>query len=206
MRRTPAARPFKQRPWPAAALLALSLPIALLLARTTPAAAEEIAGRPRVVDGDTLDFAGRVVRLYGIDAPELDQSCRAAGRDWPCGLEARWAALNRLSPHWVTCVPRGHDATGTERAVCYLAGIGQHDLGAWLLRQGWAVAEPDAEPAYAEAQSAAKAAAIGLWRGSFIAPWAWRLGQRNPDEYGGTGCSACDARHQRLKEKGTGSN
>jgi hypothetical protein len=39
-----------------------------------------------VVDGDTLDFSGTRVRLFGIDAPETKQSCKAAkGAEYMCG-------------------------------------------------------------------------------------------------------------------------
>jgi hypothetical protein len=49
-------------------------------------AKELIQGVPRVVDGDTLDFSGTRVRLFGIDAPETKQSCTAAkGGDYLCG-------------------------------------------------------------------------------------------------------------------------
>lgn len=203
MRRTIAAGPSTRRTSAAAVWPALAILVAIVCGQTAFAAGE-FSGRPKVLDGDTLDFAGRVVRLAGIDAPELDQTCRAAGRAWACGREARWAALNRVSPHWVTCVAQGRDVAGTERAVCYLAGIGQEDLGAWLLRQGWALAEPGADPAYHAAQASAQSAGRGLWRGRFVAPWAWRLGQRLPDDRASEGCSACDAHHQRLKRKALG--
>ena len=52
--------------------------LAILAPAMRPALAGEIVGRPEVIDGDTLDFSGRIVRLYDIDAPELEQSCRAA--------------------------------------------------------------------------------------------------------------------------------
>jgi len=148
-----------------------------------PLAAAELVGRPRVVDGDTLDFSGQVVHLAGIDAPEADQTCRADGLSWPCGQEARWAALNRVGRHWVTCVPRAaRAADGSVTAVCYLAGRGQQDLNAWLVRRGWALAEPGAEPesskGYLAEERAAQAEGAGIWRGAFIAPWDWRRGRR----------------------------
>lgn len=151
-------------------------------------AADELVGRPRVVDGDTLDFSGQVVRLAGIDSPEVDQTCRADGLAWPCGQEARWAALNRVGRHWVTCVPRARVADGGLTAVCYLAGRGQQDLNAWLVRRGWALAERGAEPGaepgaakdYLAEERAAQAEGAGIWRGAFIAPWDWRRGRRLP--------------------------
>jgi endonuclease YncB( thermonuclease family) len=51
---------------------------------------ENFTGRPRVVDGDSLELAGHRVRLFGIDAPESRQDCRdARGRFYACGREAR---------------------------------------------------------------------------------------------------------------------
>ncbi|MHA1599285.1 MAG: thermonuclease family protein [Alphaproteobacteria bacterium] len=144
----------------------------------TAAVAEEIVGKPRVVDGDTLDFSGRLVRLFGIDALEIDQTCGADGLYWACGKEAHWAALNRISPHWVTCVVRTQTSDGTTLAVCYLAGAGQFDLNAWLVEKGWAFADRDATEDYVAAEDAARGAGRGLWRGTFVTPWEWRDGRR----------------------------
>ncbi len=163
-------------------LLKCAIPWALGLALgysvTAAAIAEEIVGKPRVVDGDTLDFSGRLVRLFGIDALEIDQVCSADGRYWACGKEAHWAALDRVSPHWVTCVARGQMSDGSVAAVCYLAGAGQFDLNAWLVEKGWALANRDVTEDYVAAEDAARGAGRGLWRGSFVTPWDWRAGKR----------------------------
>lgn len=156
--------------------LALGLTVAAMPAAA--AVAEEIVGKPRVVDGDTLDFSGRLVRLFGIDALEIDQVCGAGGRTWACGKEAHWAALDRVSPHWVTCVVRAQTGDGSVVAVCYLAGAGQFDLNAWLVEQGWAFADRDATDDYVAAEDAARGAGRGLWRGTFVTPWDWRAGRR----------------------------
>ena len=39
---------------------------------------EIIAGRARVVDGDSLEIGAARIRLFGIDAPEGAQHCRDA--------------------------------------------------------------------------------------------------------------------------------
>ncbi len=59
------------------ALLAIALLIGLLWPVTALA---EISGPARVIDGDTLEVAGERIRLYGIDAPEKDQTCSIDGR------------------------------------------------------------------------------------------------------------------------------
>ena len=160
--------------------LAAALAVLVASAGPRPGLAQEIAGRPQVIDAGVLDFSGRRVRLHGIDAPELTQTCRTAGRSWTCGRDARWAAINRIHPHWVSCDARGHGPEGTELAVCYLAGFGQYELNVWLVAQGWALAAPGAPQAYAAAQAAAEANRKGLWRGEFVPPRAWRQGPRLP--------------------------
>ncbi len=47
-------------------LIALALVFALL-----QAAWADITGQARVIDGDTIEVAGRRIRLHGIDAPGL---------------------------------------------------------------------------------------------------------------------------------------
>ncbi|MEE8188583.1 MAG: thermonuclease family protein [Kiloniellales bacterium] len=155
--------------------------IALILAfglAPGPVEAGQLVGKPSVVDGDTLDFSGQAVDLYGIDAPEVEQNCHADGQSWPCGREARWAAINRISPHWVTCVERGRGADGSMTAVCYLAGVGQYDVAAWLVERGWALADRRVSQDYVTQERAAQAAGAGLWRGRFVPPWDWRQGKR----------------------------
>jgi endonuclease YncB( thermonuclease family) len=151
------------------AVLALSA-VANWALSAGPGLAGEIAGKPRVVDAGTLDFSGRIVRLHGVDAPKAGQTCRAGGQAWSCGRDARWAAINRIGGHWVTCVEKSQAGDGSSRAVCYLAGAGQHDLGAWLVREGWALADPALTPGYTGEQAAARKQGKGVWRGGFVPP------------------------------------
>ena len=44
-----------------------------------------------VIDGDTLEVAGRIIQLAGIDAPEIGQVCVHGDQDWHCGLRAAYA-------------------------------------------------------------------------------------------------------------------
>ena len=46
-------------------------------------------GIGRAEDGDSLMVGNREVRLFGIDAPELDQSCTRSGQRLSCGSEAK---------------------------------------------------------------------------------------------------------------------
>ena len=65
------------------------------------AAAAEMTGPVRVIDGDTLDLAGTRVRLWGIDAPETRQTCEGRdGQTYECGRES--GCHDRANPR-----PRG---------------------------------------------------------------------------------------------------
>ena len=74
--------------------------------------ATALSGRPRVVDGDTIDVGGARVRLHGVDAPESDQSCVAQGTRWPCGRRATRALAGRLGGRTVVCEERDRDRYG----------------------------------------------------------------------------------------------
>jgi endonuclease YncB( thermonuclease family) len=43
--------------------------LSFLILITFPASAD-LVGKPRVIDGDTIEIAGERIRLHGIDTPE----------------------------------------------------------------------------------------------------------------------------------------
>ena len=66
--------------------------VAVLVARLEDSATVERQGLASVGDGDSLTLAGRRIRLVGIDAPELQQSCRRDGADY-----AHWSVSTQSS-------------------------------------------------------------------------------------------------------------
>jgi endonuclease YncB( thermonuclease family) len=139
------------------------------------------AGTGRVFNGDTIRIEGRTFRLWGIDAPELIQACQLDGRNYACGREAAAYLRTLLAPDsgsgagapppQVVCEPRVADQFGRPAAVCRL---GDMDLGAEMVRAGWALAFEPHGTDYAPEEAEARAALRGLWAGSFEAPWDWR--------------------------------
>lgn len=136
-----------------------------------------------VIDGDSLTVrqAGGLVtiRLTGIDAPEYRQDCarRDASR-WPCGRDAR-TALEKLAGRGpLHCEVAAKDRYDRTLAMCrtrpFPDGI---DLGAEMVRLGWAVAtSDDYRPEEAEAESQRR----GIWQGDFVRPAAWRAAHERP--------------------------
>lgn len=130
---------------------------------------EQQAGMARAVDGDTIDLAGTHMRLQGIDAPELHQTCTRDGRDWPCGQAARKALAAALARGPVSCRHRERDKFGRPLVHCAVAG---EDLGALMVAQGLAVSYLGSD--YAGEEADARAARSGLWAGTFQRPKDYR--------------------------------
>ena len=129
----------------------------------------DVAGRARVIDGDTIEVSSARIRLFGIDAPESAQRCLAGSRRWSCGEQATRALAGRIDGRSVACEERDRDRYGRIVAVCRYDG---QDVNAWLVREGWAMAYRRYSTAYVGEEAAAKAAQRGVWRGEFVPPWA----------------------------------
>lgn len=115
----------------------------------------------RVVDGDTLHIGDARIRLQGIDAPELNQTCATPrGEAWNCGQWSRAhlaALLGNRSPE---CTSLGTDKYGRMLARCTLGGV---DLAEQMVADGAALAYVRYSDAYVGAQATARDAARGLW-------------------------------------------
>lgn len=137
----------------------------------------ELRGPARIIDGDSLEVAGRVFDLPGIDAPELDQRCRKSERDYACGSLAQAALMDLTAGVDVIC-----RRLSDQRARCSAGG---YDLSEGMIYTGWALIPPaDAGSPFAALQQQAEERRHGLWKGSFVTPWDWRRGQRLLGEAG----------------------
>jgi len=153
------------------------------------AAAEQIiSGAAMVSDGDSLKINQKRIRLFGIDAPEKDQTCLDQKGDvWPCGAEAKAQLAHYLKGKNVTCVVNGKDRYKRYLAVCSLGG---DDINARLVADGLALAYRRYSEAYIAQERQARERKKGVWQGIFIAPWDWRSGQRRV-ENSKTATSGC---------------
>lgn len=140
----------------------------------SPVCAAELSGAPgRIYDGRTLTVGGEVVRLWGIDVPDLRQHCRnAEGEDYPCGENARLALELLIGSRPVSCLSKGRDSAGRTLAQCQTDG---NDLGTLLVVTGRALDFPPVSAGwYAEYEDGARERRAGLWSGAFEKPWDFR--------------------------------
>lgn len=131
----------------------------------------EITGRPRVIDGDTLEVAGQRIRLHGIDAPESRQLCRRDGEPWRCGKDATSALKTFLGNRPVSCKELDRDRYRRIVAKCT---VEQTDIGRWLVTEGWAMAYRRFSLDYVGEEVDAREGRKGIWQSDFMPPWQWR--------------------------------
>jgi endonuclease YncB( thermonuclease family) len=95
-----------------------------------------LTGPAKVIDGDTIVVAGEMIRLHGIDAPELDQTFQWRGQQIACGTMSL-AALEALTAGVkVRCEVVERDRHGRVAAKVYSPnGV---DIGRRLVSAGWA--------------------------------------------------------------------
>lgn len=143
---------------------------------------QPITGVASVIDGDTVEIHGQRIRFNGIDAPESKQYCDdAKGFEYPCGrrsAEALNTFLAASRPVQCTFVTwdRYHRFVGDCRRA---DGV---SVAAWMVEHGQALDWPRySHGAYAVQQTKAQAAKVGLWVGSFQAPWDWRASHADGD-------------------------
>lgn len=164
-------------------VLLLTAPAVALMLLLGDTGLAEIAGTPRIIDGRTLEVAGRRITLFGIDAPDPDQVCRHGGRDYQCGKVARAALWDLVAGLDVSCTPEVEAPDGSIAAICTAGGS---SLNENMVYAGWALADRAATDRYVQTEADAKKARRGLWKGEFELPWKWRDAHPGGDQDNGS--------------------
>ena len=146
------------------------------LAPVSTSAQNILAGRASVIDTDTLEIHGQRIRLHGIDAPEASQNCyKPDGTAWRCGQAFSNALSDYINGRPLHCNIKGRDRYKRAIGECYL---NQTNLNALIVQSGWALAYRRYSNDFITHEDYAKANRLGLWSGTFVAPWDWRKGVR----------------------------
>jgi endonuclease YncB( thermonuclease family) len=146
----------------------------MLLVASGSANSADMVGQASIIDGDTLEIHGSRIRLWGIDAPESSQLCRGDDSlQYRCGAKAANDLDVFIAGRPVSCLPISLDRYGRTVATCSVGGA---DLGDWLVRNGLALDWPQySKRKYESAQGDAEQAGRGIWAGSYVEPWRYRV-------------------------------
>ncbi|QTN98937.1 thermonuclease family protein [Brucella sp. 458] len=131
------------------------------------------SGRPYIIDGDTVALGKTHIRLKGIDAPEIGQSCEGAHGTYDCGGEARNKLRSYIGRTSIRCESSGRDRYDRVLARCFL---GETDLNQWMVQEGWAVSYGN----YQRDEADARRDKRGIWAGKFERPSRWRKEHPHP--------------------------
>jgi endonuclease YncB( thermonuclease family) len=130
------------------------------------AAATDIVSYAIVQDDATLKVRGKTIRLYGVYVVDTRPFCDRTFRPVRCQTRASVALASRIQG-FVHCNPQVEYRDGSIGAFCSVDGgsvtTDPIDLGGYLIKEGWAVALPEAPFAYHTYQEIAKINGRGVW-------------------------------------------
>jgi len=130
------------------------------------------SGSARVTDGDSIRFGAESIRLLGLDAPEIEQTCiDPNGQIWTCGQAARQRLEQLMAQGRIECRSQKRDRYDRSLAICTVNGL---DVGSVLVSEGLAVSYYD----YQDQENEARSNKLGMWAGEFVTPRNWRRGER----------------------------
>lgn len=159
----------------------------MVIGETATARTSANAETVRVVDGDTLVLGDDTIRMQGIDAPELAQTCRnASGKTYRCGQISKAFLEKLISKGSVSCNGSELDAYDRRIATCFAGSI---NLNRKMVESGQAYVFRRYSQQYIPEETEARMARRGLWSGTAQLPWDYRAQKwQVADQTAPTGC------------------
>ena len=126
----------------------------------------------KIIDGDTIILNSEKIRFYGIDTPEIKQTCTDKyGHTYLCGVKAKLELEKIIGSRKVSCIKKTKDRYKRSISICY---VDKNDINSLMVKRGWALAYRKYSKKYVRDEAIAKLNNAGMWSGKFIAPWKWR--------------------------------
>ena len=135
-----------------------------------------IEGKAIIIDGDTIHIGKNKIRLHGIDAPEIKQTCKIKDKIWNCGIESSLALKKLILDNNVSCEVADIDRYKRYIAECF---INNQNINELMVRNGWAIAYRYYSLDFIDDEEIAKNNKAGIWKGEFLEPYLFRKQQKN---------------------------
>ena len=135
-----------------------------------------IEGKAKIIDGDTIHINKNKIRLHGIDAPEIKQTCKIEDKIWNCGIKSSLALKKLILDNNITCVVSDIDKYNRYIAECF---INNQNINKLMVRNGWAIAYRYYSIDFIEEEKLAEKDKIGIWQGKFQDPYLYRKSKKN---------------------------
>ena len=148
----------------------------LILYSSVSFAEKIIEGKAKIIDGDTIHIGKNKIRLHGIDAPEINQTCEKNNITWLCGENATNALVNIINSQKIICSIKDIDQYNRYIGVCFVNNL---NMNKYMVINGWAIAYRYYSKDYIEVENIAKRKKVGIWQGSFQEPYLFRKKQKN---------------------------
>ena len=156
-------------------LLILFLPQCSIRTLEADQLKKEFYGKPRIIDGDSIEIKNEKIRLLGIDAFEKKQNCsKEDGTKYKCGERTISNLSTIISDQPIRCITKKKDRYKRWLATCY---IGKLDINENMILYGNAFSYMSKK--YKNVENEAKKINAGAWAGKFIFPWEWRKLKKN---------------------------
>ena len=135
-----------------------------------------IEGKAIIIDGDTIHIGKNKIRLHGIDAPEIKQTCKIEDKIWNCGIESSLALKKLILDNNISCVVTDIDRYKRYIAECF---INNQNINELMVRNGWAIAYRYYSLDFIDDEEIAKNNKAGIWKSEFLDPYLFRKQQKN---------------------------
>ena len=154
-------------------LILFSISILLIIQNLSYSEGKKIFGKAQVIDGDTIKINGEKIRLFGIDAFELQQTCihKEYGKI-KCGQGAKIILESIVESKITHCFYSERDRYGRILGTCFIETNNDkfqymYDINRWMVLLGQAVAYRRYSKKYIEAEN------LGMYS-EYINPEEWR--------------------------------
>lgn len=125
----------------------------------------------KIIDGDTIHLDGKKIRFIGIDAPELNQTCKKNNTINNCGKDSREILANKILNNKPNCIIEGLDKYQRSLAECF---VNNESLSSYLVKNGYAFAYRNYSKKFIPEEDYARINRIGMWSMEFEFPWEFR--------------------------------